>query len=561
MEQSLFLQLSIITVFTLIVSTVMRKFKQPLILGYIIAGLLLSQNFLNLVGSTTAISAFSDIGIAFLLFLVGINLNPRHIKEIGTVALLSAVGHGFLSTLLGYFIGIYFGFSPLQALIMGAALTFSSTIIITKILSDMHDLETMYGKIASGFLIIQDLLAMFFLIFLSAVSKGGDLGTLILSTSLRGFGLICLLIAFSWIILPKIISAVAKSQELLMLFSISWCLIIASIFYFLNFSIEIGALFAGITLSVSPYRYEISSKIKALRDFFVMLYFVFIGANMNFGDLGHLIYPIIIFSIFVLIIGPLITMYIIEALGYPKKAAFQVGLSIAQVSEFSLIVGAFAVEYKLLPGSLLSMITLILLLTTIASAYLIQHSNWVYDKFGQYLPSLHTKSQKVDLAIKNNVHDVILLGYSHFGEELIDTLKKISTKLLIVDYDPHIITSLQHKKLPVIYGDISNPITQEEINLDKSKLIISTIKDFTTNLMLIHQVRKTNSNSIILVLANQTDEALKLYEKGANYVIIPNLIGASHTATLISEIGLNLEKFSLEKKKHINTLLIKHQIG
>src|SRR3989338_5490768 len=297
MVSSIFLELSLIILVAIIVVGIIRLLKQPLVIGYILTGIIASPYFLNLASSQDAISTFAQIGVALLLFMVGINMNPKVIKDVGKASLITGIGQVVFTSLIGFFICILLGFSVVASLYVSIALTFSSTIIIMKLLSDKGDLETLYGRISIGFLIVQDVIAIAILMAISSFSADRSfIGNAweILST---GFLLFALILAAGFWILPKLISSIAKSQEFLLLFSIGWALALASLFDYFNFSIEIGALLAGVVLSISPYRYEIVSKMKPLRDFFVIMFFVLLGSQMVFSNVTQYIAPIILLSL------------------------------------------------------------------------------------------------------------------------------------------------------------------------------------------------------------------------------------------------------------------------
>ena len=272
MVQELFIELTFIILLALITSIIANVLKQPLIIAYILTGVLVTSFFVDLITFSEVTLIFSKIGIAFLLFLVGLNLNPRVIKEIGVVATVTGLGQIVFTSVIGFILSLYLGFSVVESLYISVALTFSSTIIIMKLLSDKDDLDTLYGKISIGFLIVQDLVAIFMLMLIPLLSNNLGISSLALSI-LRGAFLILFIWILSVYVLPKITKQIAKNQELLFLFSIGWCFLVASLFYYSGFSIEIGALLAGIGLSMSPYRLEIAYKVKPLRDFFIIIFF------------------------------------------------------------------------------------------------------------------------------------------------------------------------------------------------------------------------------------------------------------------------------------------------
>src|SRR3989338_5003040 len=300
-DGGIFIELSSILAVTIVVSGLMRLLKQPFIIGYIFSGILLGPLVFNVINSTDTLSAFSKIGVAFLLFMVGLNLNPRVIKEVGKVSLVTGIGQVLFTFIIGFIIAKYLGLSTVVSAYISIALAFSSTIIIMKLLSDKGDLETLYGRIAIGFLIIQDLIAITVLLLISSLSQGADLTSLAVGSILKGIGGIIVLFALTVYLLPSITKHIAKSQEFLLLFSIGWCFIIAALAQYLHFSIEVGALLAGVTLSLSPYQYEISSKMKPLRDFFLIIFFIILGAQMVLSNIIESIPEIIIFSLVVFV--------------------------------------------------------------------------------------------------------------------------------------------------------------------------------------------------------------------------------------------------------------------
>jgi hypothetical protein len=336
-----------------------------------------------------------------------------------------------------------------------------------------------------------------------------------------------------------------------------------SLFYLMNFSIEIGALLAGITLSFSPYRHEITSKMRPLRDFFIMLFFVLLGSQMVFSNLANLILPMLIFSAAVLLINPLIVIFLLGRLGYTKKTSFQADINFSQVSEFSLILATLGLKVGHLDQSALSLLTIVGLITITGSTYFIMYSEKIYRPLSKFLSIFERKGKKIDQHrnLDQQEHDIILIGYAKMGSALVESFKKLRQNFFIIDYDPQIIQELSAQSIDCLYGDISNAETFDEINFSKTKMVISTAKDLDTNLLLVSKIKQLNPQAIIIVLSHQVDEALRLYEQGANYVIMPYHLSSHHTSSLILEYNFDLEKFLVEKNSHINKLLIKKQLS
>ncbi|MBS3071005.1 cation:proton antiporter [Candidatus Pacearchaeota archaeon] len=550
---SIFLNISLIIIIAMVVAAIMRILKQPLIMGYIITGIIVGPYFFNLLSASDAVGTFSKIGVALLLFTVGLHLNPKVIKEVGKVSLITGIGQVIFTSIIGFLIAYSLGFSFTASVYIAVALTFSSTIIIMKLLSDKGDLETVYGKIAIGFLIVQDLIAIFALMLISSLSVGVSASPLIVMTLLKGVLATIFLFGFSIYFLPSIIKVAARTQELLFLFSIAWCLALASLFSYMNFSLEIGALFAGVALSMSPYSTEISSKLKPLRDFFLILFFIFIGSQMVFGDVMNNSVSILIFSLVILVGNPLIVIALMGFLGYTKRSSFMAGMTVAQIGEFSIIMVALGITVGHLNQEILSIITMIGLITIAGSTYMISYSNKIYPIFSKYLNIFERKDIKEKKKINKN-YDAILFGYNRIGFNILNVLKKIKKNYLVIDFNPETISTLSRFGIPSLYGDADDTEFLDELPLSKTKLIISTIPEAETNFLLIEKTRLKNKNAIIIVRAHSIKDAIDFYKKGATYVLTPHFLGGEYLAKMIEKSGVDKEDYKKEKEKHIEML-------
>lgn len=556
MNPDVFTELSIILAITLVITGIMRVLKQPAIIGYILSGIIAGPVVLNIIQSTQTLNAFSHLGVALLLFLVGLNLNPKVIKDVGKIALITGIGQVVFTTGVGYLIAKGLGFETTTAIYIAIALAFSSTIVIMKLLSDKKDFETLYGRISIGFLIIQDFIAILLLLGISSLSTGMDLKTLAVETLLKGIGGIALLFLLTKYLLPKLTKNIAKSQEFLLLFSLTWCFAVATVFHHLNFSIEAGALLAGITLSMSPYHHEISSRMKPLRDFFIILFFIMLGAQMTFTDIASSIWIILAFSFFVLIGNPIIVMALMGFFGYTKKNSFLAGLTVAQISEFSFILVAMGMSAGHVDANTLSIVTAVGLITFAGSTYMILYSHKIYPKIARFLSIFERKGKKVDEHEHHHGsgHDILLFGYNRIGFDILESLQRIKKAFLVIDYDPQVITTLAKEGYDSRYGDADDPELLDELDFENAKMIISTIPDIDTNLMLINKAKEMRQGQIIAVVAHQMEEAIKLYDKGATYVIMPHFLGGKHFSTMLEKNELSAELFIEEKIRHLEHL-------
>ncbi len=555
MAESFFVELSLLIISAVVIIWLVRMLKQPLIIGYIVTGIIASPTILNLAKSTEIITTFSEIGVALLLFMVGLGLNPKIIKDVGKISLITGIGQVLFTSIIGFIILKALGFNILTSIYVSIALTFSSTIIIMKLLSDKGDLETLYGKISIGFLIVQDLIAILILMIISSFSEGGNILSTITKSLLTGSILLISIFIFSYIALPRITKSIAKSQEFLLLFSLGWCMAIAVLFDIFNFSIEIGALVAGVTLSISPFRYEISSKLKPLRDFFIFTFFIWLGSKMTFTSLGNDIPSIIILSLFILIGNPLIVIILMGAMKYKKQTSFLAGLTVAQISEFSLILIALGVKVGHLAPETLSLVTFVGIITIAGSTYFIMYSHKLYPHIAPLLSKLerHPTNKESARQIK---YDIILFGAHRTGSKIINSLKKNRNSLLVIDFNPDVIENLSKNGYNTIYGDLSDSDLLEQLSLEKAKMIISTIPDLESNLILLRKLKEKNNKSIILT-ATQIHNARKLYKEGADYVIIPQMLAGEYIAEIIRENKTSQSKYKSLGKAHIKELLKK----
>ncbi|MEX0919573.1 MAG: cation:proton antiporter, partial [Candidatus Saccharimonadales bacterium] len=301
-----FVEISLILVVATLIAALMQLLRQPLIIGHIITGLIVGPTVLDLVHSAETVELFSHMGIALLLFIIGLGLNPRVIKEVGKIAVMTGVGQILFTSTIGFLVAQALGFSAAHSVYIALGLSFSSTIIILKLLSDRKDTHRLYGKIATGFLLVQDIVAVMALVAVTALGQDQSLGEAMTSTLLSGAAFIGGIVLVSIYVLPHLQKFLSRSQEFLFLFAIGWGFGVASLAYAIGFSIEIGALAAGVALASSPYAFEVASKMRPLRDFFIVLFFIILGAELDIMSIGSGLLPATALSILILIGNPII---------------------------------------------------------------------------------------------------------------------------------------------------------------------------------------------------------------------------------------------------------------
>ncbi len=560
MAQEVLIYLSLIISISAALTILARAVKQPPIIAYLLAGVIVGPLVLNLTGSYNASSetlqTFSRIGVAFLLFIVGLNLDFRLFKEIGKVSAISGIAEMLLVGFAGFWVSTLLGFSNIAGFYIGAAIAFSSTVVVVKILSDKKEMDTLHGRISLGILIIQDIVAAICLMAIPLLTNHGEISTILTKLLLAVF-IIAAIIFISGFVFNRFLNYLARSQEALFIFGVAWALILATIFHTLGFSIEIGALVAGVSLASTKYALDLSGKMKPLRDFFIVLFFVFFGSQLTGPITPGVIKNALIFSLLVMILKPFVIMASLKFLGYTKKTNFFTSISLAQVSEFSLILIMIGFNLGHVSIDIMNIAVLMSLVTIGISAYTINASHYLSQKLSWLLDLFEGKiSQSLEKSESRKNYDILLFGYHRIGYKLIENVKKTNKSFAVIDYNPNVIADLARKGIPCFYGDASNMHFLSEIGLEKTKLIISTIPDENTNLNICEILREYSPKTAFIATAEHAKIAVNLYKAGIDYVIIPHHLGGEYASNLIAHFGLNKRRYKImgkEHKKHLES--------
>lgn len=554
MEQSIFTQLTFVLVIAAAISLLMRVLRQPLIMGYILTGVIVGPSLLNIVHAKEAFDSFSEIGIMLLLFIIGMGLNPVVIKSLGRPVLVTAAVILLLVGGTGLGVGTLLGFKPSEAAIVGLALFFSSTIIILKVISDKRELSRLYAQIAVGVIVIDDVIATLALLAIATIASSGGLGVSdVALLAAKGIGVALGLYLISAKLLPPLSKFLAKSQELLFLFAIAWGFGVAIIFDWAGFSHEVGALFGGVSLAALPYATEMAAKLKPLRDFFIVLFFVTLGETFTFGNLAASLIPALLLSAVVILGKPLFVMGSLGALGYTRLTSFKAGIHLSQISEFSIILVVFAGSVGFVSAQATAIITLVALITIGVSTYLMKYDDQLFRMLEHHLRIFERKNIK-ERKQKRALYPVILFGYHKGGHEFLEAFRDMKKRYLVVDYDPEVIEHLEAQGIRHVYGDATDNELLEEVNAAKAELIVSTITDMDSNIALLAYLRRHNPDVAFICHANSYDEAASLYQKGASYVMLPHFIGSERISGFIKRNGYARSAFDGYRRKHLLSL-------
>ena len=554
---SAFFAVGIIIAAAAVFGAVARNFKQPLILAYILVGVIVaSLGIFEGTEISSTLNFLSELGIAFLLFLIGLELKILDVRYLGKIALFTGLGQIIFTSTIGFLIAKLLGFGNLEAVYVALALTFSSTIIIIKLLTEKRELNSLYGKITVGLLLVQDLVVIIALITIASIGRDGF--------SIGGFGLTfivgAIFVALTyWIsryVAPYIFDAVAKNVELLFITSIAWAMLFSSLAVALGFSIEIGAFLAGVGLATLKEEHQIAVRIRPLRDLFIVIFFIGLGLKLSFGNIIASLQPAILLSLFVLIGNPIIMMTIMGYLGFRKRTSFMAGLAIAQISEFSLVLVALGLKVGHISNDLVNVITLVGIITISVSSYLILNSSKFYKKVSKYLNVFQRKTleEKVLEEDKDFIDHVILIGVGRLGGEMIWNLKKKGKNIVAIDFNPSTVRGLLDEGYDVLFGDISDEEILEKANMKKAELIISTVHDPDDTEELLSFLKDENIRVPVIVTASNVSEALKYYQKGASYVIIPRILSSHYVSLLLEDNQINQLYSGKLREKHLREL-------
>lgn len=503
--------------------------KQPLIVAFIAAGIFVGPSGINLLVSEKNVHLLAEIGITLLLFVVGLKLDFREIRTLGVVSLTTGLGQVFFTSCFGYLIAIGFGHPPLTALYIAIALTFSSTIIIVKLLSDKKEIDSLHGRIAIGFLIVQDIVVIIMMIILSGmglqVAEGQSQAFEFFMLGVKSLGLIALIPIFDRFIFPFILPRMAINQELLTIFIIAYSVFIAAVSEYLGIGKEIGAFVAGVSLASSAYREVVTGRLATLRDFLLFFFFIHLGSQLDMAHLAQEFTDSLVLSLFVLIGNPIIVLIIMGVMGYNKRTSFLAGLTVAQISEFSLVFAAMGLALGHINESTVGLITLVGLITIALSTYMILYSGPLYERLAPFLKVFEKKQnlqkQEAESVAMEGGLDVIVIGLGRYGRQVFKTLEDQGKNILAVDFDPGVVHQLQDEGKKALYGDIEDPELVSYLPLKNVKAIISTITHLPANLLLMSYLNEKKFKGKMIVTAHYDSHTKRLSKAGADLVIFP----------------------------------------
>jgi Kef-type K+ transport system membrane component KefB len=556
--------------------------RQPLLLAYIAAGVLIGPQIgLSLITSEADIRTISEIGLIILLFMIGLEIDVKKLKEAGASLLLSGVAQFLLCTAfgVGFFRWLGYGLGPgtYDALYLAFCCALSSTTIVVKLLYSKFELDTLAGRLTLGILVFQDIWAIVILGLQPNLARPDIVGILV--SFAKGGLLLSVSLLLSRYALPALFQAVAKLPEIILVASLGWCFAVAGMATALGLSTEMGALIAGVAISTFPYNLDVIAKIIGIRDFFVTLFFVALGMVVP-NPLKNL--PVLAIagaaSIFLIASRFVAVSPLLYALRNGQRVSLLTAINLSQMSEFSLVIAALGLTLGHISHDTLSIIIFVFVLTSIVSTYMIQYSDPLQKWLTTFLQRLGLKdiSTVAPAQDRENEQDIVLLGFyrvaSSFLYEILARDEPTGAahggrkdNIVVIDFNPEVHRKLDAYGVKVIYGDISHLDTLHHAGIHNAKIVLSTIPDSilvgTDNLRLIKHIQSLCPHAKMLVTAENPQQALQMYAEGADYVLMPHLITAQHLLE-ITERMLRDETVEIVqlKQAHIEHLQVRQEI-
>ncbi|MCC6008892.1 MAG: cation:proton antiporter [Rhodobacteraceae bacterium] len=547
---SVFYEIAVLVLLAAGIGFVGLLLRQPLVVAFIAVGVLAGPGALGLVSSTEFIETLSQISIAVLLFLVGLKLDVSLVRNLGKVAVATGLGQVTFTALFGFLICIALGIDPLTSVYIAVALTFSSTIIIVKLLSDKQEINALHGKIALGFLIVQDIFGVLCMVTLSALGVGAmgvGGGWEVVQVFVGGAAMVGFVAVFIRYVADPLLGMISRSPELMVIFAVGWAAGLAAAGDVLGFGKELGGLLAGVSLASTQYREAISSRLTSLRDFLLLFFFISLGAGLDLGTLGAQLGAAAILSLFVLIGNPLIVLAIMGYMGYRKRTGFLAGLTVAQISEFSLIFMAMGITIGHVGDEAMGLVTLVGLVTIALSVYMITWSHKLFEWCEPFLGIFERRNawregEDAETPEIRASHDFVIFGLGRYGCRIGQGLRAKGHSVLGVDFDPEALSNWRGLGMEAVYGDATDPEFVAHMNLREVRAVVSAVprergalSEADPQLALLHGLHSAGYRGKVFLSVQQAVEAGDLLEKGASVILTPFDDAAEYAVRKLTE--------------------------
>jgi Kef-type K+ transport system membrane component KefB len=525
------------------------RLRQPLILAYLLTGVIIGPHILKWVPNQESISTVAEIGLILLLFVIGLEIDLKKLASAGAPVLLTGALQVPICIALGlaffYGIGVRNGPNDYSLVYLAACMSLSSTLVVVKLLYDKFELDTLPGRVTLGVLVIQDLWAVGMLAVQPNLTNP-DLLPLAFSLW-KGALMVVGSLALSKYVLPFIFRSVAKAPELVLVSGLAWCFFLSGVASFIGLSPEMGALIAGISLSTFPYNLDVMAKAVSIRDFFVTLFFVALGMQIPIPT-WQVVGIAVAASVFVMV-SRLSVVPILYALRLGHRASLLPAINLAQVSEFSIVIASLGFARHQIPPDVVTIVIITFAITAVLSTYMINASHRVQRVISGWLKVLRIKDLDAaptgEEVREERKETVVFLGFFRDASSVLQELetegdsqdaKDFLRKILVIDFNPTVMRELRRRKISCIYGDIAHADTLRHASIENAELVISSITDDilrgTNNLRMLKNVRASCPTARVVLTSEHIPQALHFYEAGADFVYIPRL----HSAPMLAQI-------------------------
>lgn len=535
--------------------------RQPLILAYLIAGFCIGPFGAGWVKSQESISVISELGLIFMLFMIGLEIDLKKIVRAGKVILFAAGGQLLGGCLLGILffagLGLSLGGGHFDALYLCIACALSSTVIIVKVLYEKREVDTLPGRITLGVLVLQDIFAILFLAVQPSLANL-QVGVIVLSIG-RVAVLVAAALLVSRYVLPRLFHQIARRPELILLGALAWCFLVAETAEQLSLSREMGALIAGVSLSTFPYALDVTAKVTTLRDFFITLFFVALGMTIPVPGLSVIGLALMIaaFTVVSRFVTTFTQLYLMKQ---GLRASLLPAINLAQISEFSLVVIQTGVADNHIAPETANAASFAFVVLAVLSTFVMTRSDeitrWAIGPLKRIgLRDLDHGSGHAEEGHEGGhgeARRIVILGFFRAASALLAEIERQAPVLLeqitVIDFNPHVYKTLLSRGLHVIYGDISSADTLLHAGIGKSEMIILSVPDAllkgASNEKLVRHVRTLNPKALIVATADLLSDVGELYAAGASYVTVTRLSDAHELFTVIeaAQAGLLADK-------------------
>lgn len=532
-------------------SFVAKKTKQPTVIAYIVTGLILGPVGISFMGQTELTRLFSELGLVFLLFFIGLEIDISEVKEVLRPTAIIGVSQMVLTAILGFGLGTLLGFTTVESLFIGAAAMFSSTALVVKLLTDKDEATTLPGRLDVGVLLIQDVAVVLILALLTTNFTDPVTAAIRFSEILLMIGFIGgVSIASSKYLLPKVFRRMTERPSLYFIYGLAWAFILIAGADYLNLSLEIGAFFAGLSLAQLPYSSELQERVRPLTDLFMAIFFINFGLSILPSQLAAYFFEAMIVSAALMIGKYFILFNLIDRLKFTPETSFKASLNMTQISEFSLILGSLAVSEQIISNDMLGFISLVAITTMGVSSYMLNFNQEIYQRVEDFLKQFED-DEKTDVNISKLEEHTIVIGYNKMVKRVLPLLKEQYENVVIVDKNPENAEELSNSAYEYIYGDFKHGEIRKASSIKDAALVMSISRDREVN----HQIlRDTDRDTTVFLEAESFEDAAEFYDRGAEYVMIENIVTADKMSDYLELYVEDPELFKEEVQNDLETI-------